>query len=125
MERETVDGASEPLMDRTEGNTGPAHAGATLQFTSTDRPTRTLDHTGGSVPPAEPEDYRLSLHHEEGDRVPQRADVAENADVQPPTRCSSQPVPTQPGRVTRARAAARAAETMVADAGLARVQQLS
>ena len=43
MERETVDGASEPLMDRTEGNTGPAHAGATLQFTSTDRPTRTLD----------------------------------------------------------------------------------
>ena len=101
-----MDGVSQPPLDRTEGITGPAHAGATLQSTSTDRPTHILDHTGGFVPPAEPEDWRLSLHHGEGDRTFRRVDDAENVDVQAPSRGSMQPAPPQPGRVTRARAAA-------------------
>ena len=43
MERDAVDGASQPPTDCVEDNLGPAHAGATLQLTSTHNPTQILE----------------------------------------------------------------------------------
>ena len=116
--------AAQPPTDRIEGNIGPARIGATLLNTSSDPLTHTLDHTGGSMPSAEPEDYRLSLYHEEGSRSIQRLD----ATVLPRLPPVSTSAPGQKyggagafASLTSQEAARRAAESMEADASPTRV----
>ena len=114
MQADRLGGMQPPSADVTEVRIGAARIGAALLNTSTDPLTHIPDHTGACLSGlAEAEDCRQSeLYQEQGAEPRRQLAAADIAEGEGASHGAMHPIQRRPMPMTRAGAAARAAETM-------------